>query len=402
MLDLVTLEWLWLTGMLSIVIAIPVLLGIRLIRQTALQHWWLGLTAIVVATSSTALCGAQDCDLPKILLENLGSVLGYALLLDAVLRMSDQKLTPVGLWLPPLAVALAQALQPGDAGSRQMLFSFVVCGQLFACSMLSLMPNSEISLRSRAVLALGFLFGCLSYGSQAWRVARLALSFQPDFHPATSPLFIVQTFSFLLLTSVLFVLLELERNDSQGRRLATLDGLTGIYNRRTLLELGQRELAAAQRRHRTLAVLMLDIDGLRRINEESGAFTGDRVLTHLAGQMSGALQRQDLFGRTGGDKFCAVLTETELDGARHVAERIRARVESTSKAECGIRYTISIGVCVRSPSELDIAQTIARAEAAMRIAHQTGNRIETDQASSESRAELSTAPLSREIPDQGA
>ena len=127
-----------------------------------------------------------------------------------------------------------------------------------------------------------------------------------------------------------------------------------------------------------------------RINEESGAFSGDRVLVHLAEQLSTSLQRQDLFGRIGSDKFCAVLTETERSGALHVAERIRARIESTALAECGTAYTVSIGVCLRTPSELGITQTIARAEAAMQGAHRQGNRIEADMATDLSRAELST------------
>lgn len=399
-LDPTTLQWLWLSGILSLVLSIPALLGFHLLRQTALLHWWLGLLATLVTAVSAFMFQQVAGHLAKIAFENFVGVLGFALMLDAVLRMNAQKLTPLGLWLPPLAVALAQVLQPQDTGSRVMLFCFVVCGQLFACTMLSLLPNREISLRSRVVLAAGFLFGCLTYAVQAWTVASRAISFEQDTPLAPTTAIVVQTFGFLLLTSVLFVLLELERNDSLGRRLATLDGLTGIYNRRTLLELGQRELASAQRHRQSLAVLMIDVDGLRRINEESGAFAGDRVLVHLAEQLNASLQRQDLFGRIGSDKFCALLAETEHSGALHVAERIRARIESTAKAECGTAYTVSIGVSLRIPSELGIAQTIARAEAAMQRAQRSANRIEVDLSTDLSRAELSTSTPRSDAPDQ--
>jgi diguanylate cyclase (GGDEF)-like protein len=399
-LDSTTLQWLWLSGILSLVLAIPALLGFRLLRQTALQHWWLGLLAMLSAAVSAFMCQKETSHIIKISFENFAGVLSFALMLDAVLRMNNQKLTPLGLWLPPLAVALAQVLQPQDSGSRVMLFCFVVCGQLFACTVLSLLPNREISLRSRAVLAAGFLFGGQTYAVQAWTVARRALSFEQDIPLVIPTPLVLQSFCFLLLTSVLFVLLELERNDSQGRRLATLDGLTGIYNRRTLLELGQRELASAQRHRHPLAVLMIDVDGLRRINEENGAFSGDRVLVHLAEQLNASLQRQDLFGRIGSDKFCAVLTETGRSGALHVAERIRARIESSAQTECGTAYTISIGVSLRTPSELGITQTIARAEVAMQRAHRHGNRIEVDMSTDLSRAELSSTTPPTDASDQ--
>ena len=188
-------------------LAIPALLGAKLARQSALLHWWLGLVMILLASLTVLSAGAHR-SLATVLISNFSGILGYNLILNAVLGMNSQKLSPTGLWLPALAVAIAQILQPHDMGSRVMLYCFIVSGQLFACAMLSLLPNREISLHSRAILAIGFVFGSLIYGAQAWDVASHALALKPDVLPEQNPLYVLQTFFFLLLTSVLFILLE--------------------------------------------------------------------------------------------------------------------------------------------------------------------------------------------------
>lgn len=120
----------------------------------------------------------------------------------------------------------------------------------------------------------------------------------------------------------------LERVDLLARleRIANTDELTGLLNRRAWREELPREMARAEREHWPLCVAMLDIDGLKKVNDTSGHHAGDQLLKHNAAAWSSALRPVDRLARLGGDEFAAVLTGCRLDDAQKLIDRL---VEAT-------------------------------------------------------------------------
>lgn len=143
------------------------------------------------------------------------------------------------------------------------------------------------------------------------------------------------------------------------RKMAMTDALTGAHNRRYFVRHLERELKRTLRFGGELAVLLLDIDHFKRVNDTYGHSAGDEVLKAFVQRLHGNLPREvDWFARLGGEEFAVVLPQTELAGAGEVAERLRQQVEATPMATTAgrIQVTTSIGI-----SGL---QTLPRREAA--------------------------------------
>ena len=129
-------------------------------------------------------------------------------------------------------------------------------------------------------------------------------------------------------------------------RLTIIDALTDIHNKRYLLEFLDRELSRSARYGRPLALIMIDLDHFKSINEELGHLGGDFTLREVASCVKGNVRKEELFARYGGEEFAIVLPETTLEGASAVAERIRSQVEQHCFQYEGKAYpvTISVGV----------------------------------------------------------
>lgn len=152
-----------------------------------------------------------------------------------------------------------------------------------------------------------------------------------------------------MLGSMGFILMVKERADRAIRSLAMIDSLTGVFNRRAFMERAEREYAIAQRNRTPLALLMIDLDFFKRINDEFGHPTGDDVLVDVARLLDSRLRKQDTLARYGGEEFCVLLPSTDEAGAMAVAETLRSIVENTllaTKRDEGVFATISIGVTV--------------------------------------------------------
>lgn len=307
--------------------------------------------------------------------------LGMCLAIDAVLRLARQTLPRWVLGVLPVVVVLAHWGLPLE--ERLLGHPVVLLGLAhnLGLALLALRPANRASIRARICLACAFALGAGSYW--VWLHAS-AGSLGAGLDGAV----FVALGASSLLASLMLVLIHTERDDRTGRQLATVDGLTGAYNRGTLIELGQRELARAMRRERPISLLMVQADPLPE-GMRTSPTASHRVRMHLTELMTCSLQRQDLFGYFGGEEFCAVLPDTPLEGARFVAERLCAQAHSVSHTECGIGYTVSIGLAESAPSEMGFEQIVARADAALRRAQEKGGqRIEVDDSMPASRAEI--------------
>lgn len=163
----------------------------------------------------------------------------------------------------------------------------------------------------------------------------------------------------------------------RAQEIATRDVLTGMPNRRHLLDVLQREIARSKRLGTALSVCLLDIDHFKRINDTLGHAAGDAVLTHFSRIASAGLRAVDVFGRFGGEEFMLVLPDAGAPGAAAVAERIRARVEHFGFPELPAvgRVTVTIGIAAHAKGEGGEALT-ARADRALYRGKDAGrNRV---------------------------
>ena len=149
--------------------------------------------------------------------------------------------------------------------------------------------------------------------------------------------------------------LELKKNRDALSRMARLDGLTGVANRRTFDDLLLREWRRQARTGQALAVIMIDVDHFKQFNDTYGHADGDRCLKEVTAAAEGALQRPaDLVARYGGEEFVALLPDTGFDGAMGVAEGIRAAIEALNiphaKSSAGSYVTVSLGVACMVPA----------------------------------------------------
>jgi len=157
------------------------------------------------------------------------------------------------------------------------------------------------------------------------------------------------------------------------------DGLTAIANARYLSEFLDREFARSRRHCRELAVLLMDVDRFKTINDTWGHLTGDYVLRELARIIDTRVRRDELFARYGGEEFCLVLPETEKEGAIDYAEIVRKLVEEHKFVFDGatIPVTISIGVGAFVPDMARPHDLLRAADEALYRAKNAGrNRVE--------------------------
>ena len=176
-----------------------------------------------------------------------------------------------------------------------------------------------------------------------------------------------------------FLLLHKERAEGEAQRLATMDPLTGAYNRRTFHEIAEREMARARRAGQPLSLVMLDIDHFRAVNEKHGNRIGDETIQRFADVVRSALRKEDMLVRYGGEEFVVLLPEVPGPGAVVVAGRIR-RAVAASPIEVGgerLSLTASLGVAARldeGPESID--ELLDRAGSALQLAKERGrNRV---------------------------
>jgi diguanylate cyclase (GGDEF)-like protein len=163
--------------------------------------------------------------------------------------------------------------------------------------------------------------------------------------------------------------------------LATIDSLTGLLNRRAILEFGTHEWQRAKRFNRPLCCLLFDIDHFKNINDTFGHASGDQVLRTISKEVQASLRKTDAFGRFGGEEFLLITTETDLQQAETLADRIRHEIETTKFTDISEHtVTVSIGIAILDTQET-LDELISHADEALYLAKNRGrNQAVTYQA----------------------
>jgi diguanylate cyclase (GGDEF)-like protein len=173
---------------------------------------------------------------------------------------------------------------------------------------------------------------------------------------------------FVLLLSIGAVLLATDRLTRELEHLATHDALTGALNRRAILQRCAEELERSQRFGQGLALMMLDLDHFKTMNDTRGHQHGDAVLEHFVLRVQDTLRRTDHLGRYGGEEFLVLLPHTDLPSALQTAERIHAALATGHALDC----QLSIGISTWAGDQDSLDTLLARADKALYLAKELG------------------------------
>ena len=165
----------------------------------------------------------------------------------------------------------------------------------------------------------------------------------------------MSTFSVVLISSMGFVFMARDRADENNRVLAAVDPLTSVANRRSLIAALDRDISRAGRTREPIALMMVDIDHFKAINDRHGHLAGDQVLCKVVEVLRERVRAQDLVGRYGGEEFMVLLPDTTLPGAEQLARELCQAVADArcplapaggdaTAPDAGIAVTVSIGV----------------------------------------------------------
>jgi len=186
--------------------------------------------------------------------------------------------------------------------------------------------------------------------------------------------------TFLCLWSGGFVVMVSQRLYQDLLELATVDFLTQLLTRRAMYQALESEISRCERGGPCFALMLVDVDHFKSVNDTFGHQMGDRVLQHIAQTLKGALRRQDVIGRWGGEEFLAMLPLTDKRKAMQAGERLRATVEAASLIDRGqpIACTVSIGVAAYGEDGDSLGSLLSTADTALYRAKSAGrNRVES-------------------------
>ena len=268
---------------------------------------------------------------------------------------------------------------------EKFLVQVVLAGVIFGAGMLSLAilvqrQNRESHGSARWLLLIGYLIGAATM---------LARAMVGIIDPGSIPGFMIPSpfqgityifgFAVILVTSVGFLLLHKERSEEAAQKLALTDPLTGAFNRRTFMELAEKEVARTRRARGSLSLVMLDLDSFKQINDLNGHLAGDEVLKGVVSVVQNCLRKEDLLVRFGGEEFCILLPGVSIDEAVILAERTRLRIEKARFTFGGraLHVTVSIGLAKLSlEGEEGVETLVSRADEALYSAKKAGrNRV---------------------------
>ena len=352
-------------------------------RRDGLGRWAAALLVNAIGHLLIMLRGLIP-DLLSIVVGNLMLSSVFVGMIAAVYQFQGRPVRWALLLAPPLLVLVFVSVFIDNFPARVSFVGLVIGLQAVWALLAALSHRHATVGRGQWLLVAGLSLEALVLGGRAL----VAISTHSEATnilqgSALQTLTFLATFSVVLVSSVGFVFMSRDRADENNRVLAALDPLTGVANRRSLIAALDRDMARAQRMREPMALMMVDIDHFKDVNDQYGHPAGDRVLCSVVNVLRQRVRAQDLVGRYGGEEFMVLLPDTGLTGAQQLA---RALCKAVEESRCpadgvpgpGIAVTVSIGVFggrLESGDSWDML--IAAADRALYQAKNNGrNRVE--------------------------
>ena len=325
-------------------------------RREGLDHWAAALLFNGLGHLLLML-RFQVPDLLSVVLANALLSLVFSGLISAIYQFQARAAPWWALLAPPLLVALLAFALQGSFAARVAAIGLVIGLQGVWGVAVALQQRHGSVGRGLWLLVAGMglqagvllVRAALALGSPGAEVGILHSS---GLQTAT----FLSTLAVVLLSSMGFVFMARDRADETNRVMAAIDPLTGVANRRSLIAALDRDISRALRTRESIALMMVDIDHFKRVNDRWGHPVGDQVLCHVVNVLRERVRAQDLVGRYGGEEFMVVLPDTTLAGAEQLA-RTLCRAVADSRCPVpeaaqgsrpadprGIAVTVSIGV----------------------------------------------------------
>jgi GGDEF domain-containing protein len=267
----------------------------------------------------------QIDDLISIWLANVILVLTMALFCAAIYQFHGRKFPMWLVVVPVVTTAIAYAIYLNDTRFR------ILFGAL-SLSFQSIATLSFLWRQRRETAGIGQYFLIIAFAifSTLFLQRFITTLFDQGLDLSLNATGYVQTITSLASIACLslitmgMLLMGKERSDERNHRLAMMDALTGLPNRRHVLDVLNQQLAIASRSGSSLSMLMLDIDHFKRINDTLGHPAGDETLRQVSACLKTRIRGQDIIGRVGGEEFLVILPQTDATGAALLAETLRA------------------------------------------------------------------------------
>jgi diguanylate cyclase (GGDEF)-like protein len=342
---------------------------------------WAGAMFLQTLTWGLIAARGRIPDFFTIIVANGTLAAAFALILAAIYEFQQRRLPRWQYLLPVAMMLLMVTLLEDNIRSR-----FIWDGIIYGFQMMLIGRALLADEGTRAGQAWRLMFGgvmmlLLVLAMRAGFALSGHIQFaQPQNNLTLQPVQLIAyiaSMSIALLGSFGFLLMVKERTDREFMRLALTDSLTHIPNRRALTDYAEHALA--RRNGLPLALLMIDADHFKLINDTHGHQTGDDVLCRITALLTGRLRGQDLLGRYGGEEFLVVAPDTDSEDAFALAESLRKiiAVKPFPSAEGDIFLSVSIGIShCPSTAKRGLKEMLKEADAALYEAKETGrNRV---------------------------
>lgn len=338
--------------------------------RDGLARWMTSLWVQALAWLLLAARGIM-ADLLSFALANSLLALTWALQIAAIREFRGRTTPSALIWSVPVVVSGAFLWLMGESDSQATIAGVLHGAATLVIAISVLHDPGRPGRRARWLLGACYAGAAATLMLAAWITP--GVLGPASITSGSHGFFYVGTYALIVAGSFAFLLMHKERSDEETSRLATTDSLTGVFNRRTFIELADQELARSRRAGTPLSLMMLDLDHFKRVNDSFGHLTGDEVLVAFTRLIKDCVRRGDLVVRYGGEEFCVLLPGTTLAAATALAERIRAACSAQSLTAQAFKVTVSIGLTAYAgDSSTSLGDLLARADEALYLAKDQG------------------------------
>jgi diguanylate cyclase (GGDEF)-like protein len=364
----------------NLVLALSLWIGTGRTLRGGLGPWTASLLAQALALALLALRGVMPDALPVVAAGALTG-LAFSLQAAAVLRFRGRSLPAIAHLAAAGAAAGAAGALMHDPGTRAIVVNLLFAFCAVSVLALAWKPVAGVSGGTRGLFLGGFALGAASFLARAAGPVVAPGSIGEFLAPSALQAFsLLGTYTAVLVSSVSFLLMQKERSEHEAQQFASLDALTGAFNRRTFVDLAEKQLSRARRLDAPLTLVLLELDHFKSVSDTYGHLVGDRVLQRFAEVLRDQLRKEDILVRYGDEEFCLLLPDVPGPGGVALAGRIRKAISTEDSfviEGVQIPVTVSAGVAARIDEGSEgLGALIARADEALCIAKNRGrNRV---------------------------